>query len=70
MNDGSESEDETTHVAKKDCWVVLNVGGKRYETFMSTLTKYPDTMLAKVRLLFFLDIIGSLARDPYESTRA
>lgn len=26
--------------------IVLNVGGIRYETFKSTLLKYPDTLLA------------------------
>jgi len=28
-----------------DEWVVLNVGGVRYETYASTLTKYSETML-------------------------
>jgi len=31
-----------------DEWVVLNVGGYRYETYASTLRSYPETMLARM----------------------
>lgn len=32
----------------RDEWVVLNVGGTRYETYTSTLCKYQPTMLSSM----------------------
>ena len=29
-------------------WVKLNVGGKLFETSLRTVTKYPDSVLAKI----------------------
>ena len=29
-------------------WVKLNVGGQRFETSLSTISKYPESLLAKM----------------------
>jgi hypothetical protein len=39
---------ETTHTFAGNDWIVLNVGGHRFETSLQTLTWVPNTFLASL----------------------
>lgn len=56
VDDGDQEETE-------DARVVLNVGGTRYETFRSTLVKYPDSLLGAMFSRRNLHLLRADPRD-------
>ena len=44
-------------------WVRLNVGGEKMETSLNTMTKYPDSQLAKM----FLSVLESTSTEAMET---